>query len=153
MNQGLRRRSNLWVAVLLIIVVLPLSACGGTEEAADGNAAATIEPVEGTDLSRITLTADAAKRLDIQTAPVGEAPGEGTQQRTVIPYSAVFYESNGDTWAYTSPEALTFVRESIVIDNIDGDLAVLSSGPAPGTMVATVGVAELFGTESGVGGD
>ncbi|MDQ5875088.1 MAG: hypothetical protein M3526_06875 [Actinomycetota bacterium] len=152
MNQGLMRRSNLWVAVLLIIAVLPLSACGGTEEAADGNAAATIEPVEGTDLGRITLTADAAKRLDIQIAPV-EATGEGTQQRTVIPYSAVFYESNGETWAYTSPEDLTFVRESIVIDDIDGDLAVLSSGPPPGTMVATVGVAELFGTESGVGGD
>lgn len=153
MNQGLRQRGNLWVAVLLIIVVLPLSACGGTEEAADGNAAATIEPVEGTDLSRIILTEEAAKRLDIHTAPVGEAAAEGTQQRTVIPYSAVFYESNGDTWAYTSPEALTFVRESIVIDDIDGDLAVLSSGPALGTMVATVGVAELFGAESGVGGD
>jgi hypothetical protein len=152
MRQGLRRRSNLWIAVLLIIAALPLAACGGTEEAADGTAAATIEPVEGTDLSRITLTEDAANRLDIQTAPV-EAAGEGAQQRTVIPYSAVFYESNGDTWAYTSPEDLTFVRESIVIDSIDGDLAVLSSGPPAGTMVATVGVAELFGTESGVGGD
>lgn len=148
MKQGLMRRSNLWIAVSLIIAVLPLSACGGTEEAADGNAAATIEPVEGSDLSRITLTADAAKRLDIQTARV-EAAGEGT----VIPYSAVFYESNGETWAYTSPEALTFVRQSIVINEIDGDLAVLSSGPPPGTMVATVGVAELFGAESGVGGD
>lgn len=154
MKQGLMRRSNLWIAVLLIIAVLPLTACQGTEdEAAAGPGAATIEPVEGTDLSRITLTEQAAKRLDIQTAPVGAAAGEGTQQRTVIPYSAVFYESNGKTWTYTSPEDLTFVRQSIVIDHIDGDLAVLSSGPPLGTMVATVGVAELFGTESGVGGD
>lgn len=155
MNQGLVRQSNLWVAMLLIIAVLPLSACQGTEEeAAAGNEAAKIEPVEGTDLSRVILTAEAAKRLDIQTAPVREAAREGAQkQRTVIPYSAVFYETDGETWAYTNSEGLTFVRQSIVIDDIDGDLAVLSSGPPPGTMVVTVGVAELFGAESGVGGD
>ena len=84
---------------------------GGRRKRRDRERSRHVEPVEGTDLSRITLTADAAERLDIQTAPV-EAAGEGAQQRTVIPYSAVFYESNGETWAYTNPEPLTFVRES-----------------------------------------
>jgi hypothetical protein len=32
-----------------------------------------------------------------------------------------------------------------------GKDAVLESGPAPGAKVVTVGVAELFGTEFGVG--
>ena len=43
------------------------------------------------------------------------------------------------------------VREKVVIDAIEGDRAFLSTGPAAGTKVATVGVAELFGAESGLG--
>jgi hypothetical protein len=58
---------------------------------------------------------------------------------------------NGETWTYTSPEPLTFVRAPITVEAIDADLAYLSAGPAPGTEVVTVGAAELFGVESGVG--
>jgi hypothetical protein len=94
------------------------------------------------------LTPEAAERLDIQTAAVD---GNGTQM--VIPYAALVYSPTGETWAYTNPEGLTFVRQRIVVDRIDGDRVVLSKGPSPGTKVATVGVAELFGAESGVGAD
>jgi hypothetical protein len=155
MNRGLTLRSNLWVASLLIVAVLPLAACGG---GADGTAAsaeepATVETVEGSDgLSRITLTAEAAERLDVQTTAV-RAVGNGAAQRTVIPYSAVLYEPDGDTWTYTSPESLTFVRAPIVVETIDGESAVLSQGPPLGTKVVTVGVAELFGAENGIGAD
>jgi hypothetical protein len=51
---------------------------------------------------------------------------------------------------YTNPEPLVFLRSPITIDYIDGDLAVLSEGPAVGTAVVTLGAAELFGTETGV---
>jgi hypothetical protein len=113
-----------------------------------------VEAVAGTDdLHRVILTAEAAERLDVQTVPVGEGEGEGMKQRTVVPYAAVLYETNGETWAYTSPEPLTFVRHRIVVESIDGDRAVLSEGPPAGTEVVTVGVAELFGAEYGVGGD
>jgi hypothetical protein len=44
------------------------------------------------------------------------------------------------------------VRQRVGVARIDGDLAILGSGPAPGTAVVTVGVAELLGTELGVGG-
>jgi hypothetical protein len=64
----------------------------------------------------------------------------------------VLYEPDGKTWAYVSPKPLTFVRQAIVVDRIDGNQAVLSSGPALGTKVATVGVAELYGAESGIDG-
>jgi hypothetical protein len=151
MNRGLVRRSNLWIAALLFVAVLPLAACqGADEEAAAREEPAKVEPLEGTDdLNRITLTAEAAERLDVQTAAV-RAEGEGT---TVIPYSAVLYEPNGETWAYTSHESLTFVRAHIVVETIEGDRAVLSEGPPLGTMVVTVGVAELFGAENGIGAD
>lgn len=71
--------------------------------------------------------------------------------RQVIPYAAVLYDLNGDTFTYTSPEPLVFVRHPISIDYIEGDLAVLSDGPPSGTAVVTVGAAELYGTESGIG--
>jgi hypothetical protein len=76
--------------------------------------------------------------------------GSGTQ-RPVAPYAAVIYGLQGDTWLYTNPEPLTFVREPVTIDYIDGDLAILAEGPPAGTVVVTAGAAELYGTEFGVG--
>ena len=144
------KSKNRLALVLLAIVALPLlSACGGSSDTSSESGPALVEPIEGTDLSRITVTAKAAERLDIQTTAVQGAAGDGKQ--TVIPYAAVLYQPNGETWTYVSPKPLTFVRERIVIDRIDGDRVVLSKGPAPGTKVATVGVAELFGAESGIG--
>jgi hypothetical protein len=142
------QRGNRWIVSVLVIVSLLVPACGGSS-ADEAGAPAKIELVEGTNLSRVILTPEAAERLDIRTALVrGENSG-----RTVIPYGAVLYSPNGETWTYINPEPLTFVRERIVVARIDGDRAVLSKGPAHGTKVATVGVPELFGAESGVGGE
>ena len=68
----------------------------------------------------------------------------------IIPYAAVLYSPSGETWAYANPEGLTFVREPIVIEHIDGEQAMLSKGPAAGSKVATAGVAELYGAELGI---
>jgi hypothetical protein len=138
------RRYPALASVLLALAFLA-AGCGGSSDSGTSEQAATVEQVSGTDTYRITLSAEAAKRLDIQTASVEEAGGG-----TVVPYAAVFYSPSGDTWAYASPEPLTFVREAIVVDRIEGDQAILSKGPAVGTKVVTVGVAELFGAESGI---
>jgi multidrug efflux system membrane fusion protein len=242
------RHHKRWMATGLIVAGLQLTACGG----APGVTATKAEPakvtaIDGTELSRVELVPDAAKRLDIQTdavrdtlverkrivggqvvdaagtggaglgvrvplsagelskvdrskpvmilplahtaeaiavpgkaisAPAGGdasvelfyAPegnghklaagqrvrveltlaGGGTQRR-VVPYASVIYDLSGDTWVYTSPEPLTFVRARIAVDYIEGDTAVLSQGPSAGTRVVTVGAAELYGTEFGVG--
>jgi hypothetical protein len=144
----MKRGNRLSISVLVLVLPLLVAACGGSSTDAAVEPA-TVEEVSGTDLSRVTLTPEAAERLDIQTAPVQD--GEGTGM--VIPYAALVYSPTGETWAYTNPEGLTFVRQRIVVDRIDGDRVVLSKGPSPGTKVATVGVAELFGAESGVGAD
>jgi hypothetical protein len=68
----------------------------------------------------------------------------------VVPYAAVLYGVHGETWVYSNPEPLVYVRQPIVIDYVEGDLAILSEGPEVGTAVVTVGAAELFGTETGV---
>jgi hypothetical protein len=116
------------------------------EEEEGENGAATVEHLDGPEPARVTLTEDAAKRLDIQTAAIRDAEVNGTQQR-VIPYAAILYDTQGDTWTYANPEPLTFVRSPIVVDRIEGDLAVLSDGPPSGTAVVTVGAAELYGSE------
>jgi hypothetical protein len=139
-----KRHSDTWVLVALLVVPLLLAACGGEAEH-EAAAAAVVEEVKGTDLSKVTLTPEAAKRLDIKVAAV-TTNGAGR----VIPYAAVLYSPTGETWAYTNPDGLTFVREAIVVDRVEGDRAMLSKGPAPGSKVATTGVAELYGAESGI---
>jgi hypothetical protein len=62
----------------------------------------------------------------------------------------VLYDAAGDTWTFTNPEPLVFVRQRISVTYIDGNRAVLADGPAPGTPVVTVGAAELYGAELGV---
>jgi hypothetical protein len=68
----------------------------------------------------------------------------------VVPYSAVIYGLQGETWVYTNPERLVFVRQPITIDYIEGDRAFLSAGPALGTPVVYVAAALLYGAETGV---
>lgn len=104
---------------------------------------AKVEPIEGSDLKRVTLTSKASERLGIETAPV--------RYNLVVPYASVIYGLHGETWVYVNPKPLIFVRNPIVIDYIDGDLAYLREGPSNGTEVVTIGVAELYGAETGVG--
>jgi hypothetical protein len=164
------QHGNRWRAPALLLVgalALGVSACSRAPAAEDGESAsgeARVEPVGGTDQTRVILTQRAAERLGIQTAPVRDVPvaakatAAGQRRghaamRKIIPYAAVLYDEHGDTWAYTSPTPLTFVRRRIGVDYVSGDLAVLVHGPPAGTRVVTVGAAELLGAELGVGGE
>lgn len=145
------------VLALVAIAALQLSACAQvSEEGADANKVepANVEPIKGTDLSEVTLTAQAASRLGIRSAPVGRMLLHGAtgrdHMRKVIPYSAVLYDAEGQAFTYTSPRRLTFVRAPIEITDIRGGRALLSAGPAVGTPVVTIGAPELYGTEFGV---
>ena len=71
----------------------------------------------------------------------------------VVPYAAVLYGLNGETWVYTSPEPLVFVRQPITVGDMEGDVGVLLDGPPVGTEVVAAGAAELFGVESGLDED
>jgi hypothetical protein len=135
-------RRSIVVGTLLVTLLLP--ACGGTAEEDAAESPAVVEQIKGTELNRVTLTPEAAKRLDVQTA-TARSDGE----RTMIPYSAVLYDPDGQTWTYTSPKRLVFVREDIRVDRIDGDSAILAAGPSAGTTVVTVGADELWGVEYG----
>lgn len=131
--------NRLIIAVLLVAGLL--SACAPKSEAVEKISPSSLEPIEGTDLSRVILTEKAAERIDVQTAPVSG---------NTVPFAAVIYDIEGNTWVYTNPEPLTFVRAPIVIDYIEGDMAYLTEGLGSGITVVTVGVAEIYGTETGV---
>lgn len=142
---------NRWMVLVLIIVSgLQLVACAQTAAEAEKVEPAQVEPIAGTEFNRVVLTEKAAQRLGVQTDSVREEQLNGMQEM-VVPYAAIIYGLNGETWVYVNPEPLTFVREPVTIDYIEGDLAVLMDGPPAGTSVATVAVAELYGTDTGVG--
>jgi hypothetical protein len=147
------RHSKRWIAILGLLIAVPqLSACTQTSAEATGGAEpAKVEHVEGSsDVSRLTLTAKAAERLGIETAQVREQKVAG-KQRKVIPYGALLYDSKGDTYVYVTSQPLTYVREPVTVDYIGAGSVVLTEGPAAGTVVVSVGAAELYGTETGVG--
>jgi hypothetical protein len=146
------------MAAILITAGLALAGCTKSAEntANDESGAVRVVDMGGTGVKRLTLTQQAASRLGIQTVTIRESnvtPPRGGKSATrkVIPYAAVLYDVNGNTWVYTMPERLTFVRDRVAIDYIEGDLAVLLSGPPSGTAIVTAGADELYGTEFGVG--
>lgn len=131
---------------------LLLMACQQPDGKQHAKPPSEIEPIDGTELTRVTLTAKAIQRLDLRTDEVRERPvSRSASPRKVVPYSALIYDPQGGTWVYISPKPRTFVRHKVDVDYIEGDIVVLNDGPATGTIVASVGVAELYGTEFGVG--
>jgi hypothetical protein len=128
---------------LLIAVGLALGGCTEVEtETATGYEPSKIEPVKGTDLHRVTFTAEGAKRIGLRT---GTVVRRGKQK--VVPYAALLYAPDGKTYVYTSPKPLQYLREQVRVDRIEGDQVFLSGGPPVGTEVVTVGATEVYGTE------
>jgi hypothetical protein len=145
----MRMRVDRGLAAALAVSALLLASCRAEADSEGGGAGpASIEPVDGTSVSRVTLTEHAAERLGIETAQVAQA---STVSQTTIPFSAVIYDARGRGWTYTSPEPLVFVRARIAVDREIGDVAYLNAGPPPGTTVVTVGAQVLWGTEFEVG--
>lgn len=136
------------LAVVGVIIALQFVRDDGAAAttAAESAQPAHVEHVEGSEISRVTLTPGAAERLAVETVAVRKAG-----RASVIPYSALLYDENGNTWVYTNPAKLTFVRAPIKVVRIQGDQVLLSSGPPAGMRIASVGVAELYGTEFEVG--
>ena len=139
------------IAAVLIVAGLLVPACADAKKADKSSGLeepARLEAIAGSDIEQVILTEDAVERLDLQTASVESGSG---QNQSTIPHAAVFYGLTGETWTYSNPEALTYVRVPITVEHIDGEVAYLADGPALGTQVVTVGAAELFGVESGIG--
>jgi hypothetical protein len=149
----MRYKNHILIAGL-VVAALPLAGCSRKTSTYTKVEPAKIEHAKDSQITRITLTEQAMQRLGVKTAPLQEGKVQGDEKaalRPFVPDSAVMYVANGETYVYTSPNPRTFVRHEVDVDYIKGGVAVLKKGPPPGTNVVTIGAAELFGTEFGVG--
>jgi len=148
----MQKHMNRMTALALVIAVMLLAACKKTHGTQDTEHPAEVKKVEGTELSRVTLSEKAMQRIDLKTDLVREQRvSRSASPQKVVPYSSLIYDPQGQCWIYTCPQPRTFVRHKVEVDYIEGDLAVLKDGPPVGTVIASVGVAELYGTEFKVG--
>ncbi len=143
-----KRMTHLAAAVALALGAGVLTACSQPTAEAQGSDAAKVEEVAGQP-ARITLLGKASQRIGLTTEVV--AAGSDATQNTVAE-SAILYDPDGQTFVYTAVAKDVFVRADVTVVSISDGRAVLSSGPTPGTPVVTVGAAELFGVETGLGG-
>lgn len=137
----MKRSSRRPTSAASILAALMLAACG--QAVSDEH---VIEEPATFEDGRITMTAKAEERLDIQTTDVTSRGGS-----LVVPSSALIVDPRGVFWVYTSPERSVFIRERVRIARDEGARALLTRGPVVGTQVVTVGVPELYGIETGVG--
>ncbi len=134
-------------------LILPMS--GGNRTA--GVTARTVDRLAMDDPEEQKIP---ALYYEVEGAPQDLAPGQNVHveltlvsngaQHKAVPYAALIYGLHGETWVYTRPEPLVFIRHPVTVDYIDGDQAILSEGPPAGTEVVTVAGAELYGAETGV---
>jgi len=138
-----------WLLALMGLAGLSLlSACSPAAPAAasDPKPITIVHLTDAAAPTRETLTQEAANRLDIQTAAVSSTTVAGASQM-VIPYAAMVYDTQGKTWVYVNSAPLTYVRQQVTVDHVDGDNVIVTDGVSAGMMVVTTGVEELYGAE------
>jgi len=134
-----------YVMVAMISAVLMLTGCR-QDQVAEKHHPAKLEETDQKGIMKITLEPRAAERIGLETTRVSEEQVKGVT-RKVVPYGALMYDTKGEAWTFTSPSPLVFVRQHIVVEDIEGDRVILAEGPPPGTVVVTVGAAMLMGAE------
>jgi hypothetical protein len=138
----------------LAMITLGVSGCSeaGASNESNAETAVTVESAGEDQPARLTVSERAEERLGLRTEPVRPVTGQpGVTE--VISYSAVVYDAEGESWAFSSPSPRTYVRVPIQISSITGKTVQLKSGPPVGTQVVVVGVPELVGAEAGISGE
>jgi hypothetical protein len=145
-----------FAAVTLTLIAGTAACSGGSAGSAEGEPPATLETPKAGGPVRVTLTEDAVRRIDLHTTAVRHARvsvAGHASSHIVVPYAAVIYDGDGASWAYTEVAPRVFVRAPITITAVQSGTAVLSKGPADGTVVVTVGVPLLLGAEAELAGE
>jgi hypothetical protein len=134
--------------IAVVLIGASLSACTEVEETqSSGYEPSKLEEVAGKDAKRVTFTAEGANRVRLRQAPIQADGG-----RKVAPYDALIYGPEGKTYVYVATGALSFERQEVAVDRIEGNRALLARGPRPGTQVVTSGATEVYGTELEISG-
>ncbi|MEQ1559745.1 MAG: membrane fusion protein MtrC [Methyloglobulus sp.] len=78
-------------------------------------------------------------------------PMQASASELTIPWSAIVYDVEGGAWVYQQIAPLVYQRRRVQVQRVVGDLTALSGDITVGSKVVVTGVAELFGTEFGIG--
>jgi hypothetical protein len=142
-------------AAALAAITLSVSGCSeaGASNEENPETAVTVERAEEGQPASITVSERAEQRLGLKTEPVRPLTGQANGATEVIAYSAVVYDEDGKSWAFSAPSPRTYIRVPIVISSITGQTVQLKSGPPLGTQVVVVGAPELVGAEAGISGE
>ena len=132
----------------LALVALGAAGCAATAAAeTEARARPSSSRSRAATSSRCVLTEQAVERLGLQMAP--SPSGRAARSSPTRPSSTT---RSGDTWVYTSPKPLTFVRTpDHGLRRSPATRRCSATGPTRGTEVVTVGTAELFGAEKEIG--
>lgn len=138
------RRRTLAGLVIAAVLALGAAGCAQIEEAAPANG--DRRPRGGSGNGSAPHHPDRARRRAgrPQNGCHSHDPQTG---KLSVSYWAILYDSTGKTWVYTNPEARVYVRQAVTVERINGAVALLSDGPAAGTVVVTTGAEELYGAE------
>jgi hypothetical protein len=128
-------------AAALILALFALTGCK-QDSVAEKYHPAKLDSTEVKGIMKVTLDSKAAERIGLETAEIIEE-----DYRKVIPYSALMYDLKGNTWTFTNPSPLVFMRAEVKVADITGNKVYLASGPATGTKIVTVGAPMLMGAE------
>ncbi len=154
---------TLWIRVPVFVDLL--SAVRTNEPArlvslsGDGLSAVTATPVAAPPTADV-MSSSADLYYQVDNRELGLRPGQrvgvevpmsATEQGLIVPVGAILYDIYGNTGVYAEPGARQYERRRVALRFVDGDDAVLQSGPLIGTRVVVDGAAELFGTEFGAG--
>src|SRR5262245_29930224 len=83
---------------------------------------AKLEETDQKGIMRVILEAKAVERIGLQTTQVMEQSvmvGGQSQMRKVVPYGAIMYDTKGDTWTFTNPQPLTYMRAKVVVESVE----------------------------------
>lgn len=78
-------------------------------------------------------------------------PLRSEDENLVVPWSAIVYDINGGSWIYQALQANIYQRRRVQVQRVVDDQAAVTGDIVAGIEVVSTGVAELFGTEFGVG--
>jgi hypothetical protein len=139
----------------LALITFGASGCseaGASNEPPTTDTAVTVESAGEDEPARLTVSERGVERLGLRTEPVRAVSGQRGVTEAVS-YSAIIYDADGKSWAYSSPSPRTYIRVPLEINSITGKTVLLKSGPPVGTQVVVVGAPELVGAEAGISGE
>ena len=89
------------------------------------------------------------QQVEVEISERDGGVGHNHDSSLVVPWSAIVFDATGGAWVYEQISNESFSRRRVSVSRVEGDDAFLAAGPSEGTLIVSVGVAELYGAEFG----